>query len=56
MIIENPYGYNKLYIEYWITKISNNGAVYESVYNACEFPTKDDLNTDHFNYRIRYRQ
>ena len=42
--------------EFWITKISNNGTVYESVYNVGEFPTKDELNVDHFNYLIYYHQ
>ena len=45
-----------IYIEYWITKISNNGTVFESVCNVGEFPTVDELNDDHFNYCIRYRQ
>ncbi|MEE9580732.1 MAG: hypothetical protein V3V74_05410 [Nitrosomonadaceae bacterium] len=43
-------------IEFWITKISNTGTVYESVSNVGEFPTKDELNIDNFNYVIYYRQ
>ncbi len=39
-----------------ITKISNNGTVYESVYNVDGFPTKDELNVDHFYYLIYNRQ
>ena len=41
---------------FWIIKISNNGTVYESVYNEGKFPSKDELNVDHFNYLIYYRQ
>ena len=41
---------------FWITKIINNGTVYESVYNEGEFLSKDELNVDHFNYLIYYRQ
>jgi hypothetical protein len=39
-----------------IIKISNNGTVCESVSSYGEFPTKDELNVDHFNYVIYYRQ
>jgi hypothetical protein len=42
--------------EFCLTKISNNGTIYESVYSVGEFPSKDDLNGDHPNYLIYYRQ
>jgi hypothetical protein len=41
---------------FWITKISNNGTVCESVSNYGEFPSKDELNVDNFDYHIYYRQ